>query len=363
MLKEKAMLVSLHIACWTARKHDKNVSNEVAENKEASSEAGRYSKHLLTKSAEKLEELNKLGAEIREYFYSCTLPWNDEGYRVLASSNYFDFNSQMNNFTQSFKGLVQEFFAAYPRYRDEARVVLGKLYDLDDYPDAVKLMKKFDVKIEFEPMSTGEDFRVNLGNDEQNRIAREIDAQYKRKVDRGMSELWNRLQVAVLRLANTLEKPKSKFFNTTIPNVAEVARMVPKLNIVNDEGLNTLAQDALDRLATMDRQYLVDHPAARALAAGVANDVASKIARAMRERGYDVDTTTTLAEQAMAEEAAAILAAQEEEDTFHVPPTFQSAIPGLHIVEPPALVATTTTPSVDSIVDKMSAFMEFAEAS
>jgi len=308
--------------------------------------------------------LNQLGAEIRTYFYSCTLPWNDEGYRVLASSNYFDFTNQMNNFTQRFKGLVQEFFAAYPRYCEEARIVLGKLWNLEEYPDAAKLMKKFDVKVEFEPMASGEDFRVSLGADEQNRLAREIDAQYKRKVDRGMSELWSRLQVAVLRLANTLEKPKSKFYNTTIPNVAEIARMVPKLNIVNDDGLNTLAQDALDRLVIMDRKYLVDHPSARALAAGVANDIASKIARAMHERGYDADTTTTLAEQAMAEEAAAILAAeQEEEDTFHVSPTYQPTIPGLQIVDTPALVDAAPAPSVESIVDKMSAFMEFAEAS
>ena len=53
MISDKAMLICLHITMWTARKHDKRVSEEVAQSHEANTNAGRYNKHLLDQ-AEKL---------------------------------------------------------------------------------------------------------------------------------------------------------------------------------------------------------------------------------------------------------------------------------------------------------------------
>jgi hypothetical protein len=35
MISDKAMLICLHITMWTARKHDKRVSEEVAQSHEA----------------------------------------------------------------------------------------------------------------------------------------------------------------------------------------------------------------------------------------------------------------------------------------------------------------------------------------
>jgi hypothetical protein len=360
VLKDKAMLVSLHIATWTARKLDKRVTREVHEKHEASEKAGRYTKHLL-EGAEKLEAIEKLRSEIRNYYYSMTLPWTDDGRRVLASSSYYEFRTQMNVYMEQFKVLVQDFFAAYPFYQENARLFLKGLWNLNDYPEIDKLVKKFDVKVSIDAITAGEDFRVSLGDDEQERVRREIDDQYKESVHSGMSELWGRLQAAVLRLTNILASPKARFHQTTIPNVADVANMVPKLNITGEQALNDLAKEALDRLATLNREHLLDHPVARAAAAGVANDVLGKIASAMRARGYDVDMTKTLAEIAMEEEAANELAsADENEFPILSTPIFQPSIPGLQLVDaaaPQSAVPVAATPTVEEMVAKMEDYL------
>jgi hypothetical protein len=59
------------------------------------------------------------------------------------------------------------------------------------------------------------------------------------------------------------------------------------LNVTNDEELTALAQETNSRLANFTRQELAEHPAARARAAGIANDLAAKIKHAMKDRGYD----------------------------------------------------------------------------
>ena len=56
MITEKAMLAAVHISIWTAVKHDRKVSREVADQHGAHQGAGRYNKQLLH-GAQKLEEL------------------------------------------------------------------------------------------------------------------------------------------------------------------------------------------------------------------------------------------------------------------------------------------------------------------
>jgi len=84
-----------------------------------------------------------------------------------------------------------------------------------------------------------------------------------------------------------LERPKARLHTSTLRNVTEIADLVPRLNVTNDEELTALAQETNSRLASFTRQDLAEHPAARARAAGVANDLAAKIKHAMKFRGYD----------------------------------------------------------------------------
>ena len=286
MLSDKAMLVGLHISMWSARKHDKSVSTEVAEAHEANVSAGRYNKHLLVE-AEKLEELRALANQIRLFFYKMTLPWTDEGYRLLPSASYFEFTKQFAEFKVAFDQLVREFLEAYPYYREQARAPLGGLHRDSDYPDIATLAEKFDLKTDILPIPCGEDFRVTLGQEEQARVAREIDQQVKQSVARGMGELWSRLKEAVAHLAAQLERPKARLHSATLRNVAEIAQMVPRLNIANDEELTALAKETNSRLACFSRQDLLQYSAARSRAAGIANELAAKINRAMKDRGYD----------------------------------------------------------------------------
>ena len=67
MITERAMLAAVHISIWTAIKHDRKVSREVAEQHAAYAGAGRYNKQLL-READRLESLRSLSGQIRQYF-------------------------------------------------------------------------------------------------------------------------------------------------------------------------------------------------------------------------------------------------------------------------------------------------------
>ena len=335
MISDKAMLICLHITMWTARKHDKRVSEEVAQSHEANTNAGRYNKHLLDQ-AEKLEELRTLAGQIRQYFYKVTLPWSDEGYRLLPSHLYFEFTRQMSEFKAAYAGLVREFLDAYPSYREQARSSLGLLYRDGDYPDASRLAEKFDLATDIIPIPCGEDFRVTLGAEEKARVAREIDQQVKQSLTRATGELWSRLAQAVSHVGTVLERPKAKLHSSTLRNVTEIADLVPRLNVTCDEELTALAEEAHSRFHGLNRQELVDHPAARARAAGVANDLAARIRQAMKARGFDE------AMDAAAGNADGVASAPDSE-----------------VIQPPdPATHTAPAPDVDQILAKMNDYME-----
>ncbi len=99
MIQERALLAAVHISIWTAVKHDRGVSRDVAERNGAPMSAGRYNKQLL-RGADKLDELRTLASQVRQYFYKITLPWTDEGYRLLPANLYFDLTARMRETAQ-----------------------------------------------------------------------------------------------------------------------------------------------------------------------------------------------------------------------------------------------------------------------
>ena len=159
MITERAMLAAVHISIWTAVKHDRKVSRDVANQHGAHESAGRYNKQLL-RGAEKLDALRTLAGQIRQHFYKITLPWSDEGYRLLPAHFYFELTTQMREFERAFSQSVEEFLEVYPSYIEQVRPELNGLFREEDYPSAEKLRAKFGVKLEVLPIPSGDDFRV-----------------------------------------------------------------------------------------------------------------------------------------------------------------------------------------------------------
>ena len=81
-LTHDAMLVSLRISAWSGRQYDRKASNHVAVHHEASASAGRYNKCLLPKAA--FAALTATMSKARSSHYEQTLPWDDQGSRLLT---------------------------------------------------------------------------------------------------------------------------------------------------------------------------------------------------------------------------------------------------------------------------------------
>src|ERR1700751_4534766 len=198
---------------------------------------------------ERLDALRTLAGQIR-HFYKITLPWSDEGYRLLPAHFYFELTTQMREFERAFFQSVDELLEVYPAYIEQVRPELNGLFREEDYPSAEKLRAKFGVKLEVLPIPSGDDFRVTLSEEEQARVSREIDESVRQSLNRGTKDLWVRLTDVVTHMVDKLNEPESRFHASLVTNVFDLVDLLPHLNGIQDEDLNRFAAGSRIACAT-----------------------------------------------------------------------------------------------------------------
>jgi hypothetical protein len=159
-LQEKAMLVFLTISQWTARKHDKKASQEIAQKYEVEGEAGRYNKVLIAK--EELKEIQNISNKARTFHYENTLPWSDDGNRILTAANYFTYTAEFQKLKTEFESYVAKFCQKYQTLVGNQMSRLNGLYDPNDYPDSSMIRNKFNFNMVITPLPDSDDFRVRM---------------------------------------------------------------------------------------------------------------------------------------------------------------------------------------------------------
>lgn len=253
-LTEKCLLSKITIHQWTANKLDKEITAEVAERAAADKNVGRYTKKLIPKEA--FGEINKIVREIREFHEKHTLPWLDNGYRILPANNYKNYVSEMRTFKERYHDAVQEFLYQYENLKSQAAIRLGTLFREDEYPDASELEEKFKLRTSIIPLPETQDFRVQLSQSEIEELRAEMQQKMAEAHAKAMKDLWERLYEPVSELATRLKDPEARFKVNLIRNIAKIVDLLPRLNFDNDPHLEQMRIEVERSLCDLDTRRL-----------------------------------------------------------------------------------------------------------
>ena len=273
-LTEKTMLIYLNIGAWTARKYDQRVSKEI-EDKYNSEDAGRYNKLLIARDS--IQNIQRIVSEARNFHYDNTLPWLDNGGRLLPAANYFDYVNSIRKFKDQYEMEVENFIKAYPALKDEAQHRLNNMFNEEDYPDLGTLRTKYSFSTQVSPVPVADDFRVNLNDDEIESIKASIEKQVQESTKSAMHDLWTRLFGVVQHMAERLSKEDNKFKNSLVNNINELCDLLPKLNITNNPELTKSVQEIESKLTAYDPQTLREDKTARNETAVEAQKILNKM--------------------------------------------------------------------------------------
>ncbi|MGH9438669.1 MAG: hypothetical protein ACRD22_12450 [Terriglobia bacterium] len=269
-------------------------SEEIARQHGAQADTGRYHKVLLPKAA--LAEIQEIVSEARQEHYFVTLPWDDKGYRVLPAAAYMAHTERMRALSQRFTPAVEVLVSQFSLLVEEAKVRLGGLFRAGDYPGSDELRSKFCFETKVMPLPDASDFRVALGEEEKERIKRQIAAAVEASLQVASRELWQRLYEAVSHLAERLqaynvtdEGVGHPFRDSVVTNLVKLVDILPKLNVTADAELERLAAQVRASLL-VDPQELRKSDSVRAETARTASAIAERMKAYMA--GYSVPAPT-----------------------------------------------------------------------
>src|SRR5581483_9905113 len=135
------------------------------------------------------------GAELRHRHYWWTLPWGQDGARILPAANFEKYSAEMRKLRATFDEKVAGFIADYPTLKLAAKKSLNGLYNEQDYPTNIKAKFGIDLSILPLPESDVAEIKAN------------IRAELEASTTAAMREPYERLYEHISRMVDRLSDP------------------------------------------------------------------------------------------------------------------------------------------------------------
>jgi hypothetical protein len=291
-----AMLSSLNISQWSGYKYDPDASEELALSHGAEKDAARVNKRLVPRK--ELEEITQAVGRARRDHEFLTLPWTDDGWRVLPAGTYFEHKDKMQEHKTAVLGAVEKLVCRFEDLvRNQSR--LGTLFRIEDYPGMrdengvlrllfpQELREKFSFATDVKPLPDANDFRVNIGDEERERLKKQIAESVQASLRASTRDLWQRLYEVVRHMAtrmadyNAAENDnKPRLYKSMVTNIVEIVDVLPRLNISGDEELSRMT-DTIRRSLLVDTDELRKSETLRTDTAKAAADIMQRMAAYM----------------------------------------------------------------------------------
>lgn len=265
-ISSSAMLVDLSISSWTARKLDKNVTNEVNTSKRASQQASRVNKNLLP-GVEQLDDIVRHAAMVRNWVSARTLPWSDYGPRLITTDKFFEFKQELDEYERQLHEKVQAFLGVYPTLISMQAFKLGEMFDREEYPDVDEIESKFRFNVAYLPIPETGDFRVDIGHEDMEELRAQYEREYEQRLENAMSDVRERILESLRHLSERFtdkeDGERKRFRNNILDNFAETIAAVRELNLTKDAAIEAMAIEAEEAIRGVDVDSLKESKAVR----------------------------------------------------------------------------------------------------
>jgi len=283
-LTRKAMVANLSIGIWQGYRLDKDASRKVTEDAGAAIDAARVNKHLVPKEA--LAAIVTAQNTIRTHFYANTLPWRDNGDRLMTRKLFIDFMPKHAELVQTFEAEVAKFLDEdYPSAIAKAEFRMGAMFKRDDYPAVSELRRKFYANLDIDAISTAGDFRVEIDEAHAAKVRATMEASLEARMQAAAGDVWKRMLSTTQYFAERMADPKAVFRDTTVTNITEMLDLVPGLNVLDDPDIEKVRQEIAKALGGIDAKEIRKDPELRQELAGEAKAIVDRCAGFMRAFG------------------------------------------------------------------------------
>lgn len=241
-ISKRAMLVSLSIGVWDPNITDKAASVEVSQQKGVTENgACRVRKTRLPRNPY-TKQINDLISELRTYHYGATLLWTKEGTRILPVANFQEYTTRVNLAKQQLEHHVQALLANYEDLKLEGKKMLGSLYCEDDYPTVAELASRYSINPQFTPLpNSGQFLDLGFSSEQEKALRTQLEEGMRETLAGATTRVWHDLYEKLKTLSDRVGNPDARLHEQVMAGVVEMAEMLPRLNLLDDPGLNEMS--------------------------------------------------------------------------------------------------------------------------
>ena len=266
-IDKKALLVSLKIKKWSLSKKAVQAAQEGAKAVGAKEGSISSNKNLLggkdnNSYFDKIDNIRIAGQEAGDFFREQTLPWSNEGQRILLNRNRINFDSGMRKHEGKFQQAVKDYLNVHNSAITEAKQYLGSEYNQDDFP--ADIASKYSWAVEYVPVPVGNDFRIELAEEEMKEMQENLDNRNAQLANDAMKEAYGKLEKEVGLIADYFEREKAaqaagkktRFHDSLVENLNNVLSIIPDINLTDSQELKELAKEAKKELAELSSEKI-----------------------------------------------------------------------------------------------------------
>ena len=257
-IASSAMTVELSMSIWTARKKDHKASDDVASMNSADKGVANVTKNLLG-NCDELTALQKFAGNLRNLHYSMTMPWSDNGQRLVTTMQYFKYNEVMTEMIDEGWRMVDNFLNVYDWKVMDAQAKLGAMFNRDEYPTRDAIRGKFAFRLSYEQLPDGGntgDWRLDLPHEAMQTLRTNYTDTFNLKIKGAMDDVWTRLHTNLTRLVRQLDVDEegkgNRLYDTVFDQALSLTEMLGTCNVTGDTQMEAMKRQLEQALHQAD---------------------------------------------------------------------------------------------------------------
>lgn len=236
-LADRALLARLHLSTWNPYAYDSLATTQV-EIANGVHKAGRFNKHLM-KESKMLASTNAAFNAVYLYHIRNTVPWLDDGMRILASDHYMEYAAGIRPLISEAEAAADRLQSVWASEVANDKLRLGDLWQEGDYPKDVR--SRYGVALRFLPVPSKSDFRVQISDVDKASLDAAIKEAEENVTTYLLKEITTPVRALAARLSEFTGAKGQRWHNSLVDNVIDLVERIPRLNVNKDPTITALS--------------------------------------------------------------------------------------------------------------------------
>jgi hypothetical protein len=255
-LQNNAYGFKLNVSVWTAVKKEKDAGEDLAARNNADKEAVDIKKRILAGNPLH-KAIISCAAAARNWNHQTSLPWTDDGDRVISNAKILEHKEQVEAQRSEFYQLVDEFIADYPDAINRSAFSLGTMFDRNNYPPVDEVRAKFKFEYVYHPLPDAGDIRIDAANEGMREIIEHTKHVFEQRSQNAMKEAWTRMREKLEHLRDKVtdgeeDSKKKRLHATLLVNIEDTVNILRGLNLTNDPELDKAGDEVMALVRRLD---------------------------------------------------------------------------------------------------------------